>query len=126
MVWPVLAVLAEWFVVVVHLSRWPSTWRFFKEVTTRRVNGASSPVCALFAGCACSISHLEGFMKAILMEASELGSVDQDEPVFGFRVEQSRLLGCDLCLVAKIGDGNIGRFWWWMWVWSLFVFRDWR
>ena len=28
MVWPVLAVLAEWFVVVVRSSRWPSRWRF--------------------------------------------------------------------------------------------------
>ena len=81
-----------------------------KEVIARRVNGASSPVCAPFAGAACSVRYPEGLMKTILLEASEIGGVDQDEPVFGFRVEQSRLLGCDLCLVAKIGDGNIGRF----------------
>ena len=65
-------------------------------------------------------------MKAMLMEASEIGGVDPDEPVSGFRGERSRLLGSNLCLVAKIGGGNIWRFWWWMWVWSLLGFRDWR
>ena len=78
----------------------------FEKVIAGWAIGASSCVSAIATGGACLIRCLKCFVEAILVEESEASCVDRNVPGFGLRVEQLSLLGSDLCVDAKVGDGD--------------------